>query len=154
MWPGNQFQALFNFQRILCKKDSEVSLMTWTNFDSFANIYLISVACFKSFNFQIEAVFNSLQTEKGLELVFRSQFLQNFLINFFISQYNTNWPNFINRLCLLPRLFSKLHFLRHAQAFDDVTKLSEILKLDFLENEKSFRSETKNIIPSFTSVLF
>ena len=22
MWPGNWFQALFNFQRTLCKKDS------------------------------------------------------------------------------------------------------------------------------------
>ena len=127
MWPGNQFQALLNFQRILCKKDSGVSLLTWTNFDSFASIYLISVASFKSFNFPIEVVFNSLQTEKGLEIVYMSQFLQNFLINFFNSQYNTKWPNFINRLCLLSRLFSKLYFLRYAYAFDDVTKL-EYLK--------------------------
>ena len=32
----------FNFQRILCKKESEeVSILIWTNFDSFAIIYLI-----------------------------------------------------------------------------------------------------------------
>ena len=35
----------------------------------------------------MEVVFNSLQTQKGLELVFRSQFLQNFLMKFFfVSQ--------------------------------------------------------------------
>ena len=33
------FQSLFNFQRILCKKESEeVSMLIWTNFDSFAII--------------------------------------------------------------------------------------------------------------------
>ena len=53
MWPKNQFQALFNFQRILCKKESEeVSVLIWTNFDSFATKYLIKVVCFKSFIFQ------------------------------------------------------------------------------------------------------
>ena len=32
----------FNFQRILCKKESEkVCVLIWTNFDSFANTYLI-----------------------------------------------------------------------------------------------------------------
>ena len=32
----------FDFQRILCKKDSEeVSTLIWTNFDSFAITYLI-----------------------------------------------------------------------------------------------------------------
>ena len=42
MWPGNQFQALSNFQEILCKKESEeTSVLIWTNFGSFANTYLI-----------------------------------------------------------------------------------------------------------------
>ena len=42
MWPGNYFQALLNFQRILCKKDSvEVSMLIWTNFDRFAVTNLI-----------------------------------------------------------------------------------------------------------------
>ena len=37
-----------------------------------------------------------MQTEKGLELVFKLQFLYNFLIKFFLFQYDINWPNFIN----------------------------------------------------------
>ena len=42
MWLGNLFQALFKFQRIFCKKESkEASMIIWTNFDSFALIYLI-----------------------------------------------------------------------------------------------------------------
>ena len=40
----------FNYQRILFKKDSEkVSVLIWTDFDSFASTYLIKVACFKNF---------------------------------------------------------------------------------------------------------
>ena len=65
------FQAIFNFKRILCKMDSEeVSMRIWTNFDRLAITYLI---CKKS-HFPIEVVLNSLQTQKDLELVFRSQF--------------------------------------------------------------------------------
>ena len=42
MWPRNQLQALFNPQRILCKKDSvEVSRLIWTNSDRLAITYLI-----------------------------------------------------------------------------------------------------------------
>ena len=53
MWPENWFQPLFNFQRILCQKESEeVSVLTWTNVDRFANRYLIKVACFKNSIFQ------------------------------------------------------------------------------------------------------
>ena len=38
MWRGN----LFNFQRILCKKESEEACVPyWRNFDSFADTYLI-----------------------------------------------------------------------------------------------------------------
>ena len=73
MWPGNSFQALFNFPRILCKKDSEVSMLIRTNFDSFAITYLSSLP--QKFHFPIEVVLNSLQTQKGLELVFGPQFL-------------------------------------------------------------------------------
>ena len=38
MWPGDKFQALFNFPRILCKTDSKkvVSMLIWTDFESFA----------------------------------------------------------------------------------------------------------------------
>ena len=53
MLPGNYFQTHFNFQRILFQKDSvEVSMLIWTNFDSFATTYVIQVACFKYFIFQ------------------------------------------------------------------------------------------------------
>ena len=45
--------GLFNYQRILCKTESEeVSVLIWTNFDSFTNTYLIKVACFKNFIIQ------------------------------------------------------------------------------------------------------
>ena len=61
MWPGNEFQTFFILQGILCKKESgEVSVLIWTNFDSFANAYLIQVAYFKNFIFNLEVVFNSL----------------------------------------------------------------------------------------------
>ena len=36
------FQGFFNFQKILCKKDSvSVSKLIWTNFDRFAITYVI-----------------------------------------------------------------------------------------------------------------
>ena len=57
-------------------------MLIWTNFDSFAIIYLSSL--FQKFHFPIEAVLNSLQTQKEQELVFRPQFLYNFLMTFFL----------------------------------------------------------------------
>ena len=65
---------------------------------------------------------NSLETRKGLKQVFRPQFLYNFLMKLFLLEYDTNWPNFINRLCLLSKLFSEMYFLFYASAFDDVMK--------------------------------
>ena len=38
---------------------------------------------FQKSNFQTELVFNSLQTNEGLELVPRSQFLHNFIDEYF-----------------------------------------------------------------------
>ena len=64
----------------------------------------------QKFNFPIEVVLNSLEAQKCLELVFRSQFLYNFLMKLFLLRYDINWPNFINRLCLYPKLFSKIYF--------------------------------------------
>ena len=49
-------------------------MLIWKDFNSFAIPYLILVAYFKNLIFQ-QAVLNSLQTQKSLELVFRSQFL-------------------------------------------------------------------------------
>ena len=42
--------------------------------------------------------------------------------------------------------------VRHLTSHD--IWISEKLKTDYLKNEKSFQSETKNIIPCFTSALF
>ena len=55
----------------------------------------------------------------------------------FPLEYDINWPNFINRLSLPLKLFSKMYFLFYAAAFDDIMKF-ENLKFDFLENKKSF----------------
>ena len=63
---------------------------------------------------------NSLKIKKGLELVSRPYFSHNFFIKNLILQYYINWPNIITRLCLLPKLFSKMCFMFHAWAFDDV----------------------------------
>ena len=52
----------------------------------------------QKFYLPVEVVLNSLQTQKSLELVFR------------ISGQIVNWPNFINRLSLFPKSFSKCIF--------------------------------------------
>ena len=70
---------------------------------------------------------DSLKIKKGLELVFRSHFLYNFLIKIFLSQCYIN-INFITRLCLLPKFFSEICFVFHAWEFDDVMTF-EYLKL-------------------------
>ena len=67
-----------------------------------------------------------LTINKGLELVSRPYFLKNFLIKIFLLQYYINWPNFIARLCLLLKLFSKMCFVFHAWAFDDVTTFEDL----------------------------
>ena len=59
-------------------------MLIWTDFDSFTITDLILVACFKKKYFPIEGVLNSLQAQKGLELVFRPQFSYNFLVKFFL----------------------------------------------------------------------
>ena len=56
---------------------------------------------------------------KGLFEIFQ----KNFLIKAFLLQYYINLPNFITRLCLLSKLFSKMCFVINAKAFDDVMTL-------------------------------
>ena len=51
-----------------------------------------------------------------------------FTYNKIVFFYDINWPNFINRLCLILRLFSKMYFLIYPQSFDDIIKF-EYLKL-------------------------
>ena len=55
-----------------------------------------------------------MQIQKGLELVFRLQFLQNFLMKLFLLENDINWPSFIDRMCLLPKLVSIMYFLLYA----------------------------------------
>ena len=80
----------------------------------------------QKFHFPIEVVLNFLQTQKGLELVFRPHFLDNFLVNVFLLQYDINWPNFMSRLCLVPKLFSEMYFLFHAYTFENVMKFEKV----------------------------
>ena len=81
-------------------------MLIWTNFDSFSLL--------QKFHFPIEVLLNSFQTQRSLELVCRPQFLQNFLMKFFLLSYDITRPNIINRPCLLPKLFSEMCFLFYA----------------------------------------
>ena len=45
-------------------------MLLWTNFDSFDIVYLSSLL--RKFHFSVEVVPSSLQTQKDLELAFRS----------------------------------------------------------------------------------
>ena len=63
-------------------------MLIWTNFDSFAIIYLSRLL--QKFHFPMKVVLNSLQTKKSLDLVLRLQFLLNVLIKLFPVEYNMN----------------------------------------------------------------
>ena len=52
---------------------------------------------------------HSLETQKGLELVVWLHYLQKFFVSFFVLQNDIYLPNFINKMCLLPKLFSKMY---------------------------------------------
>ena len=58
-------------------------MLILTNFGNFADISNIS-RLLQKFHFPIDVVFNFLQTQKGLELVFRLQFFYNFLTKIFL----------------------------------------------------------------------
>ena len=49
-------------------------MLIWTNFDSFAITYINISSSLQKLCFPIEVVLNFLQTQKGMELAFRSQF--------------------------------------------------------------------------------
>ena len=44
----------------------------------------------------------------------------------FCLEYDINWPNFIDRLCLLPKFLSKMYFLFYTQTFDEATKFENL----------------------------
>ena len=51
-----------------------------------------------------------------------------------------NWPSFIDRLYLLPKLFSEMYFLFYALAFHDIIKFEnvEFQNLIFLRTKRAF----------------
>ena len=62
--------------------------------------------------------------------------------------YDINWWNFMNRL------FTSQVIPLNVFLFPGLGMKSKVLNFDFLENERSFWSEIKNIFPIFTSALF
>ena len=107
----------------------------------------------------IRYVIANLSTYRPPQVLFYRGFFENhfsysFLINIFLLQYYIKWPDFITRLCLLPKSFSEICFVsclgiwwRH-----DIC-IAEKIKFHYLKNEKSFRSEVKNIFPCFTGAV-
>ena len=77
-------------------------MLIWTNFYRFL---------IQKFHLPVEVMLHTLPTQKSLELVIRPQFLYNFLMKFFLLQYDINWPNFINKLYPLPKLLSEMYLL-------------------------------------------
>ena len=54
----------------------------------------------------------------------RTSFQATFFVEFFgisLLQYYIDWPNFITKICLFAKIFSKMYLL-HAQALDDVIR--------------------------------
>ena len=79
MWSGNYFQALFDFQRILYQKESGALYADLDKFWSFC-CYISSISSLiPKFHFPIEDELKA-QTQKCLELVFRSQFFVEFTV--------------------------------------------------------------------------
>ena len=86
-------------------------MLIWTNFNSSAFIISNISSLLQKFHFPIEVVLNSLHTQKGLELVFMSQFLYNFLINF---SFCNIWPIFIKTLLFTSQVIQLNTFLFYA----------------------------------------
>ena len=60
-----------------------------------------------------------------------------------------NWSNFINRLCLLPKLSSKMYFFFYAWAFDDFMTFenAEFKNLIFSRTKRAFEVKQKTFFP-------
>ena len=100
-------------------------------------------------HFPIETVFDSLQTQKGLELFFRSQFLDNCLIFFFLFNMVLTGQVLLTNSVYFSRYSVKCIFLCLGIGWRHETWLSKILNFDFLENEKSFWRKIKSISPRY-----
>ena len=83
---------------------------------------------------QLAQLLRFLFTEDSLEIKKGFAFVIEFFIKNFPLHYCINWPNFLTRLCLLPKLIIKMCLLcvsRHN------IRISEKLKFDCLKKEKS-----------------
>ena len=120
--PENKFQAFLCLQRIKHNFYWKMKLLKQATFIRHV-LAKLSNADFLIFFFRQDFV----KIKNDLELVFRPYFSDIFLIKTSFLFYYINWPNFITRLCLVPKLFSKMYFVFHAQTFDDIMKF-EYLK--------------------------
>ena len=109
----NQFQALLSFQRIKYNLYSNMKFLSYLYYICSSNCQeLFKSACippqifFKKDSLNFKRVWNQFPRQK-LSYV--------------------DWPNFIARLFLLPKLFNKMCSMFYAQTFDDVM-IYEFLK--------------------------
>ena len=98
----------------------------------------------QKFLFPIEVAVDSLQTQKGVQYSVQFAIFYNFLMKLFLLCHDINWPNFINRLCLLPNYSVKCIPCFMLRYWPHEIWISKYLNFDFLENRKSFWSEIKN----------
>ena len=120
-WKMKPFNQPTYIRYALAKLSKFVQISTQSFWDSF-----------------LQSIFTeySLEIKKGLELMSRPHF-SYFLIKIFLLWCYINWPNFMTRLCLLPKLFRKMSFVFHAQAsaFDDAM-IFEYLKIWLSQKQK------------------
>ena len=96
-----------------------------------------------------------LKIKKGLELASRRHFLLNFLIkNYFVTLHKL--AKFHYQTAFTSQVIQEYVF--HVSCLGiwwrhDVW-ISKMLKIDYLNNEKSFQSEIKSIFPCFESAVF
>ena len=67
-----------------------------------------------------------MQTKKETGTSFQAAVFVDFFDEIIFMEYDINWPHFITRMCLIPKLLSKMYFLFYAWAFDDVMKCENL----------------------------
>ena len=92
------------------KKSEKVNVLIQTNFDSFANTYLISVDFFKNSILQQRLCLILFQHKRAWNY-FQVPDFAEFLNNFFFFFNVTQTEQIALTDCLLPKLFSKIYFL-------------------------------------------
>ena len=122
-WPGNQFHSLLCLQRIKHNfywKKKFLNYFTYIRHQS--KISPNQHAGLLRFLFDKGFVENQKRAGTSFQATI---FIQFFDKKFYFVMF-INWPNFITRWCLLPKLFNKMCFVFHAQARDDVIKFENL----------------------------